>query len=208
MESPGAIGERVTSTGVVSESRETSRAPIRTLATTRTIPTISRGSFQRGLRSLITDAVAPTAFSSTLVALVPCWRDLTGGYREQVLQGAECRALWISRAAGSSVHRPQWRRRMQAENERLVMLSRQVLRPEGSSMTPRFVPLSDVAETLSISASQAYALVRSGELRAIKVGGRGQWRVEVTEIESYIQRSYEATEHILQEERRKAEQKD
>ncbi|MGO1480080.1 MAG: helix-turn-helix transcriptional regulator [Brachybacterium sp.] len=75
-------------------------------------------------------------------------------------------------------------------------------------MTPRFVPLSDVAETLSISASQAYALVRSGELRAIKVGGRGQWRVEVTEIESYIQRSYEATEHILQEERRKAEQKD
>ena len=45
-------------------------------------------------------------------------------------------------------------------------------------MPPRFVPLADVAETLSISASQAYALVRSGELRAIKVGGRGQWRVE------------------------------
>ena len=57
-------------------------------------------------------------------------------------------------------------------------------------MPPRFVPLSDVAETLSISASQAYALVRSGELRAIKVGGRGQWRVEVTELESYIERSY------------------
>ena len=75
-------------------------------------------------------------------------------------------------------------------------------------MTPRFVPLSDVAETLSISASQAYALVRSGELRAIKVGGRGQWRVEDTEIESYIERSYRATEHILEQERRKAERKD
>lgn len=73
-------------------------------------------------------------------------------------------------------------------------------------MPPRFVPLSDVAETLSISASQAYALVRSGELRAIKVGGRG-WRVEVSELESCIERSYRETEHILEEERRRAEQK-
>ncbi|GAA1334073.1 helix-turn-helix domain-containing protein [Brachybacterium sp. NBEC-018] len=68
-------------------------------------------------------------------------------------------------------------------------------------MQPRFVPLTDVAEMLSISASQAYALVRTGELRAIKVGGRGQWRVEMTEIESYIERSYAATERVLEEER-------
>ncbi len=68
-------------------------------------------------------------------------------------------------------------------------------------MPPRFVPLADVAETLSISASQAYALVRSGELRAIKVGGRGQWRVEQAELEAYIQRSYEKTEQELARER-------
>lgn len=68
-------------------------------------------------------------------------------------------------------------------------------------MAPRFVPLSDVAEMLSISASQAYALVRSGELRAIKVGGRGQWRVETSEIEDYIQRSYAATARLLEQER-------
>ena len=67
-------------------------------------------------------------------------------------------------------------------------------------MPPRFVPLSDVAETLSISSSQAYALVRSGELRAIKVGGRGQWRVEVTEIESYIERQYLRTASLIEEE--------
>lgn len=67
-------------------------------------------------------------------------------------------------------------------------------------MQPRFVPLSDVAEMLSISASQAYALVRSGELRAIKVGGRGQWRVEIDEIESYIERSYAATAQGLEDE--------
>ncbi|MCL6423933.1 helix-turn-helix domain-containing protein [Brachybacterium sp. JHP9] len=67
-------------------------------------------------------------------------------------------------------------------------------------MAPRFIPLADVAEQLSISASQAYALVRSGDLRAIKVGGRGQWRVEVSELEAYIERSYAATETFLAQE--------
>lgn len=60
-------------------------------------------------------------------------------------------------------------------------------------MTPRFLTLADVAETLNISAAQTYALVRSGELRAIKVGGRGQWRVEASELESYISTAYEQT---------------
>lgn len=68
-------------------------------------------------------------------------------------------------------------------------------------MPARFIPLSDVAESLSISASQAYALVRSGELRAIKVGGRGQWRVEISELEDYIQRSYAETRTLLEQER-------
>ena len=54
----------------------------------------------------------------------------------------------------------------------------------------RFITLEDVREVLSISAAQAYALVRSGELRAIRVGGRGQWRIENAELEAYILRSY------------------
>ena len=36
----------------------------------------------------------------------------------------------------------------------------------------RFLQLADVAEVLNISAAQAYALVRSGDLPAIKIGGR------------------------------------
>jgi excisionase family DNA binding protein len=60
-------------------------------------------------------------------------------------------------------------------------------------MNDRFLQLSDVAEVLNISSSQTYALVRSGELPAIKIGGRGQWRVERTELEAYIQRAYEQT---------------
>lgn len=57
----------------------------------------------------------------------------------------------------------------------------------------RFLQLTDVAEILNISASQSYALVRNGDLPAIKIGGRGQWRVERTELESYIQRCYTET---------------
>jgi excisionase family DNA binding protein len=65
-------------------------------------------------------------------------------------------------------------------------------------MAPRFVTLPDVAEILSISAAQAYALVRSGELAAIKVGGRGQWRVETSELEQYIQRMYAQTRAFVE----------
>jgi excisionase family DNA binding protein len=66
-------------------------------------------------------------------------------------------------------------------------------------MAPRFLQLTDVAEVLNISAAQAYALVRSGDLPAIKVGGRGQWRVEVTELEAYIQRAYDDTKKFVEQ---------
>ena len=33
-------------------------------------------------------------------------------------------------------------------------------------------------------------MVRSGELPAIQVGGRNQWRVEVSALEDYIDRKY------------------
>ena len=59
--------------------------------------------------------------------------------------------------------------------------------------TERFLQLSDVAEVLNISSSQTYALVRNGDLPAIKIGGRGQWRVERSQLEDYIQRAYAET---------------
>lgn len=59
--------------------------------------------------------------------------------------------------------------------------------------------MADVAEELNISAAQTYALVRNGELRAIKVGGRGQWRVEVAELERFIRQAYEDTEQFVAE---------
>ena len=63
--------------------------------------------------------------------------------------------------------------------------------PPDPSALGRFLTLADTAEVLNISASQAYALVRSGELPAIKIGGSGQWRVERDVLEGYIAGKYE-----------------
>lgn len=60
-------------------------------------------------------------------------------------------------------------------------------------MEPRFLTLTDVAEILNVTLAQSKALVRSGTLPAIKVGGGGAWRVERSELEAYIQRAYEET---------------
>lgn len=60
-------------------------------------------------------------------------------------------------------------------------------------MEPRFLLLSDVAAELNVSDSQVYHMVRSGELPAIKVGGRGQWRVERSRLEEYIEHKYAET---------------
>jgi excisionase family DNA binding protein len=59
--------------------------------------------------------------------------------------------------------------------------------------TPRFLTLTDVAEVLNISVNQVQALVRRGDLPAVKIGGRGVWRVEAVELENYIQRMYAET---------------
>jgi hypothetical protein len=36
-------------------------------------------------------------------------------------------------------------------------------------------------------------MVRSGELPAIKIGGRGQWRIERSKLEEYIAQKYAET---------------
>lgn len=64
---------------------------------------------------------------------------------------------------------------------------------------PRFLTLDQVAEELSTTTAQIYALVRRGELPAIKLGGRGQWRVERARLEEYIARLYGETEQYIKD---------
>jgi len=68
--------------------------------------------------------------------------------------------------------------------------------PSQDDALGRFLTLADTADVLNISASQAYALVRSGELPAIKVGGHGHWRVERSVLESYIDAKYEESRRM------------
>ena len=65
--------------------------------------------------------------------------------------------------------------------------------------SPRFLLLEDVATELSISKAQMYALVRTGDIPAIKVGGRGQWRVERAKLEEYIAQAYTDTADWVRE---------
>lgn len=65
---------------------------------------------------------------------------------------------------------------------------------ESENALGRFLTLADTAEVLNISAGQAYSLVRSGELPAIKIGG--SWRVEAAVLESYIEAKYEESRRI------------
>ena len=60
---------------------------------------------------------------------------------------------------------------------------------------PRFLTLADVADVLNVTVRQVYALVRGGDLRGIQIGGRGQWRIENSELEDYIARQYARADH-------------
>lgn len=64
-------------------------------------------------------------------------------------------------------------------------------------MQKRFLTLADVAETLNITMAQTKALVRSGALPAVKIGGRGIWRVEASMLEDYIDRMYAQTRETI-----------
>lgn len=64
-------------------------------------------------------------------------------------------------------------------------------------MDRRFLTLDEMAELLNVSRAQAYALVRRGDLPAIKLGGRGQWRIEIWVLDEFVSRMYEETAAYL-----------
>jgi excisionase family DNA binding protein len=64
-------------------------------------------------------------------------------------------------------------------------------------MSARFLKMEDVAEELATTVSQVYHMVRSGELPAIKIGGRGQWRIERARLEEYIAQKYAETAEFV-----------
>ena len=63
--------------------------------------------------------------------------------------------------------------------------------------SPRFLKIKDVALELATTDSQIYAVLRTGELRGIQIGGRKQWRIERTELERWINERYQQTKKNL-----------
>ena len=57
----------------------------------------------------------------------------------------------------------------------------------------RFLTIADVAETLSVSPGQVRTLIKNGELPAIQVGGRKQWRIEESDLEAFVEKLYADT---------------
>ena len=61
---------------------------------------------------------------------------------------------------------------------------------------PRFLTLDQVADELQVGRPEVYALVRDRSLVAVKIGGRGQWRVERCRLEQYIDGLYRQAERF------------
>ncbi|MHA7191079.1 helix-turn-helix domain-containing protein [Arthrobacter sp. MDT2-16] len=59
-----------------------------------------------------------------------------------------------------------------------------------SIKTLRFLTLRQAAQELATTETTIRALIRRGELPAIQVGGRGQWRIERVKLEEYITAAY------------------
>jgi excisionase family DNA binding protein len=57
----------------------------------------------------------------------------------------------------------------------------------------RFLTLAQVADELNVKQSLVQGLIRTGELRAFQVGGRGLWRIGRQDVEDYIDQAYRRT---------------
>lgn len=54
----------------------------------------------------------------------------------------------------------------------------------------RFLTLAQVADELNVKQSLVQGLIKTGELRAFQVGGRGMWRIGRQDVEDYISEAY------------------
>ncbi|TWD54055.1 excisionase family DNA binding protein [Arthrobacter sp. AG367] len=55
---------------------------------------------------------------------------------------------------------------------------------------PRFLTLAQVADELNVKQSLVQGLIRTRELRAFQLGGRGLWRIGRQDVEDYIEQAY------------------
>lgn len=59
--------------------------------------------------------------------------------------------------------------------------------------TLRFLTIEQVAQELNVGEPLIRALLKSGEMRGIQVGGRGVWRIGTADLDAYVERAYRRT---------------
>jgi excisionase family DNA binding protein len=57
----------------------------------------------------------------------------------------------------------------------------------------RFLTIEQVAQELNVGEPLVRSMLKTGELRGIQVGGRGAWRIGITDLEAYIEQAYQRT---------------
>ncbi|UOE44540.1 helix-turn-helix domain-containing protein [Agromyces larvae] len=62
-----------------------------------------------------------------------------------------------------------------------------------TSEVGRFMSVADAAELLAVDVATVDELIRTGELPAIRVGESGPWRIEVAQLQLWVDDRYEDT---------------
>lgn len=62
---------------------------------------------------------------------------------------------------------------------------------------PRMLTPAQVKEILNVGLPTLYALLASGELRGLQLGGRRVWRVSEDDLADYLERAYKETQERI-----------
>ncbi|MBU8867847.1 excisionase family DNA-binding protein [Paenarthrobacter aromaticivorans] len=65
--------------------------------------------------------------------------------------------------------------------------------PEENIPPTRFLTVEQAAEYLNVGQPLIRALLKSGELRGLQIGGRNIWRIGIEDVQAYIGEAYRKT---------------
>jgi excisionase family DNA binding protein len=58
---------------------------------------------------------------------------------------------------------------------------------------PKFLTIDQVAEILNVNKPTIYTLLRSGEMKGLRLGGRGVWRISEDDLQAFLDAAYQET---------------
>ncbi|MGO4591023.1 helix-turn-helix domain-containing protein [Paenarthrobacter sp. 2TAF44] len=65
--------------------------------------------------------------------------------------------------------------------------------PEKTPQPARFLTVEQTAQYLNVGQPLIRALLKTGDLKGIQIGGRNIWRVGLNDVEAYVEEAYRKT---------------